>query len=103
MSTEELSGKSSLSVGGVDYKPDSTEITPEQHKENLRILRGIDAGLGSVAVRDQETREIQDVFREESDRHWSRCSAAEGCDREYNGFPDSDGYNNPVSYGDDRR
>lgn len=102
MSTEELSGGSSLRVGGVDYKPDSTEITPEQHEENLRILRGIDAGLGGVAVRDQETRRIREVFDEESGRRWIRCSAANECDRAYNGFPDPDGYNNPVSYGDDR-
>ena len=53
MSTEELSGESSFEVGGIDYIPDSDEITPEQHENNLRILRGIDAGLGGVAVRDE--------------------------------------------------
>lgn len=102
MSTEELPGESSLRVGNVDYEPGSTEITPEQHEENLRILRRIDAGLGGVAVRDQEARRIREVFDEESGRRWSRCSAANECDRDYNGFPDPDGYNNPVSYGDDR-
>ena len=104
MSTEELPGGSSLRVGGVNYESDSAEITPKQHEENLRILRRIDAGLGSTAVRDKMTREIRDVFREESGRHWSRCSDAEECDRRYNGFPDPNGgYNNPVSYGDDKR
>ena len=103
MSTEELSGESSFEVGGIDYIPDSDEITPEQHKNNLRILRGIDAGLGGVAVRDEVAEEIQAAFMEDSHRYGGKYTPAEECGIDYDGFIDSDGYNNPVSYGDDRR
>lgn len=103
MSTGELSGESSFEVGGVDYAPDSTEITSEQHKNNLRILRGIDAGLGGVAVRDEVAEEIREAFMEDSHRYGGEYTPAEECGMDYDGFIDSDGYNNPVSYGDDRR
>lgn len=103
MSTEELPGGSSLRVGGVNYESDSAEITPEQHEENLRILREIDAGLGGVAVRDEVAKEIQAAFMEDSHRYGGEYTPAEECGMDYDGFIDSDGYNNPVSYGDDRR
>lgn len=103
MSTGELSGESSFEVGGIDYIPDSDEITPEQHENNLRILRGIDAGLGGVAVRDEVAEEIQAAFMEDSHRYGGKYTPAEECGIDYDGFIDSDGYNNPVSYGDDRR
>ncbi len=103
MSTEELPGGSSLHVGGVNYESDSAEITPKQHEENLRILREIDAGLGGVAVRDEVAEEIQAAFMEDSHRYGGKYTPAEECGIDYDGFIDPDGYNNPASYGDDRR
>lgn len=103
MSTGELSGESSFEVGGIDYIPDSDEITPEQHENNLRILRGIDADLGGVAVHDEVAKEIREAFEEDSSRYGGGRSAADEYGIDYEGFVDVDGYNNPASYGDDRR
>lgn len=56
-----------------------------------------------MAVRDKVAEEIRAAFEEDSSRYGDGRSTADEYGIDYEGFIDPDGYNNPASYGDDRR
>ena len=56
-----------------------------------------------MAVHDEVAKEIREAFEEDSSRYGGGRSAADEYSIGYEGFVDVDGYNNPASYGDNRR
>jgi hypothetical protein len=83
-------------IAGVPYDATSSEITPEQHRRNVAILKAVENGLREVPKIDEPTKQIRQAFLEDSHRHGGRYSAAEKGGMAYDGFVDIDGYNRSL-------
>jgi len=83
-------------IAGVPYDATSSEITPEQHRRNVAILKAVENGLRTVPEIDERTKQIRRAFFEDSHRHGGRYSAAEKNGVAYEGFVDVDGYNRSL-------